>query len=1249
MTGALFSPQNRKRLALILLMVLAASVSPLRAEESRDERLEVGLAWEGKSSMPERVLAGLQEILNQQEPRIRLDIRKELKSLEALEAAISDFEKSKKAMVILRSRGVHLLGRRGASIPAFIGAASDPVTLGVAERPGMPGPNITGVTYYLPARQNLESFLTICPGLKRILLLVEADHPGAAIDVQNTEAAARDLGISVRVVSGRSLQDLLVAAKEAAENEAVVLGNQAMIMDNVEAITHAAPDKIFFGLSEQSVEQGAMAGIVADDNKLGRMLGLMLVDHLVHGKPVAGMPIQTDPSPQILFNYGALEKQKEHVSVAIYQLAKSRQLLASILKGAPSGIGLVENRVLMQVNDYILNLTGYSREELIGKNTRMLYPTREDFEEVGRSYHQIAGKDASLVESRWLCKDGSIRPVLLSLIPRDRENPEKYATFTVLDITDRKRAEERFAKTFSSCPASLVVSEIVSGRFIDVNDRWGQMLGYSREEMIGRTSKEVGIWSDPGDRDRIVAKLQAQGFLHDEPIRFLHKSGEYRFALWSAEIINVEGREVLLSLILDETARRQAEEALVIRTRIFLAGIGLFCLSLVFLLVRLSSSLRRERTGAQALAAEQKRLQNIAGNLPGIMYQFYATPDGKYGISYLSERAAEILGFEVISGLEDFFPAFAGHVHPEDRDTFFASIRDAVAARAPWRYEFRFVKPSGHVVWFSGTSNPVIARERIVFEGLILDITERKRAEEALKESEQRFTLAMAVKNEGVWDWNLASNEAYFDSRYYTMAGYEPNEFPQNFSTWGEHVHPDDLPRCNAAIKDYLSGLSDCFDVEFRFKHKNGSWIWIQGRGRIVEHDEKGAPRRMIGTHTDITERRRAEEEKEKLQFQLIQAQKMEAIGQLAGGVAHDFNNLLGGIIGAGELMRIKGNLSGEQNEYLSMILAASESAGKLTQKLLAFSRKGAKASTTIDCAKVIQDTSEILKHTLDKNIMIIVENKAENTSLVGDDSLLQNALINIGINASHAMPQGGTLTFTLKNIDLDKTYCDASPFEIKPGAYLEISIRDTGCGMPPEILSHIFEPFFTTKEKGKGTGLGLAMVYGAVQKHGGAVSAYSEVGIGTVFHLYLPVSLDSFPLKTASETLPRGSETVLLIDDEELIRMTARRMLESLGYTVLLAPDGREGVRLFAEKKESIDLIILDMIMPHMGGREAFEQLKKIDPGIPLIIASGFAKEEDVEWLKEQGLSGFLQKPFRSAELASTVHEALHSDSTAG
>lgn len=378
-------------------------------------------------------------------------------------------------------------------------------------------------------------------------------------------------------------------------------------------------------------------------------------------------------------------------------------------------------------------------------------------------------------------------------------------------------------------------------------------------------------------------------------------------------------------------------------------------------------------------------------------------------------------------------------------------------------------------------------------------------------------------------------------------------------------------------------------------------------------------------------------QEKNSLMKQLHHSQKMDAIGQLAGGVAHDFNNTLAGVLGTAEMLK-EGDLTPQQvDEFLDLIIKATRRSSYLTRQLLAFSRKSEKVSTNIDISVVVDETIAFLKRSIDKSVEIIYINEAKATSVCGDNSLIQNALINMGINAWHAMPNGGTLTLKLTNCYLDKTYCKHSSFDLREGNYLQVDICDTGAGISLELQEKIFEPFFTTKGEGKGTGLGLAAVYGMVQEHEGAVTLYSEVGVGTEFHIYLPLA-EELPDGTLHIELSSGSDrcsgTILLIDDEELIRISGKAILQEMGYTVLLAENGKEGVEQFHKHMDEIDLVIMDMIMPVMNGREAFQKIRKLQTEVPIIISSGFSKDEDLKQLSNYDKKAFLRKPFRRFEL---------------
>ncbi|MCP4216360.1 MAG: response regulator [bacterium] len=379
------------------------------------------------------------------------------------------------------------------------------------------------------------------------------------------------------------------------------------------------------------------------------------------------------------------------------------------------------------------------------------------------------------------------------------------------------------------------------------------------------------------------------------------------------------------------------------------------------------------------------------------------------------------------------------------------------------------------------------------------------------------------------------------------------------------------------------------------------------------------------------------------LEEQLTQSRKMDAIGHLAGGIAHDFNNMLAGIMGAAQLLDSPvRNLDAKGKKYVDMILQASKRATDLTTKLLAFGRKGKRASTALDVHSILDDTVAILNRTIDKKIRISLGKDAESHIISGDGSALQNTLMNIGINAAHAMPGGGIIQIETNNIILDKTYCNASHFEIEPGRYIRIEIRDTGCGIPKQNLQKIFEPFYTTKGLGKGSGLGLAAVYGTLQEHHGAVSVHSDVGTGTAFIIFLPCSKENVTPAKIDVGVLTGSGRILLVDDEEIIRITLQHMLEEMGYQVLPAENGRVAVELFKKRHAEIDIVVMDMIMPVMSGREAFFKMKEIDKNCKVIISSGFAKKKDMDELKRFGLSGYIHKPYKNFELSQLLAQAL-------
>ena len=409
-----------------------------------------------------------------------------------------------------------------------------------------------------------------------------------------------------------------------------------------------------------------------------------------------------------------------------------------------------------------------------------------------------------------------------------------------------------------------------------------------------------------------------------------------------------------------------------------------------------------------------------------------------------------------------------------------------------------------------------------------------------------------------------------------------------------------------------------------------------------IEKNEMGDNTLICSFFRDATGKFVAEQEREKLREQLLHSQKMDAIGQLAGGVAHDFNNLLSGIMGAAEMLKDLEPGSPKHAKFVDMILGATAKAADLTRKLLTFARKREAERKPVDMLRVVSESFEIFKRTLDRKIVLVLKNLSRQSVVSGDETLLQNMVMNLGINASHAMPDGGTLSLILKNVLIDAENCRVGEFDLVPGSYLELELTDTGIGMTPEIQKRIFEPFFTTKERGEGTGLGLAMIYGSIRAHCGSITVESEPGKGTTFRILLPVAHDAVIKDASVEEVVSGSGRILIVDDEEILRTLGRAMLESLGYEVLLAANGRDALESFRKMPEEIDLIILDMIMPVMGGKEALAEFKKIKPDCRVLVASGFAKESDLHEMEALGISGSIRKPFRLAELSRAVAMAL-------
>ena len=428
---------------------------------------------------------------------------------------------------------------------------------------------------------------------------------------------------------------------------------------------------------------------------------------------------------------------------------------------------------------------------------------------------------------------------------------------------------------------------------------------------------------------------------------------------------------------------------------------------------------------------------------------------------------------------------------------------------------------------------------------------------------------------------------------------------------------------------------------EFEYIRKDGSTFWGELKP-VFLRDENGHLVGSQGIIRDITARKKAAEKQKELENQLIQSEKLRAIGELAGGIAHDFNNQLAGIIGAAELLRMNNRENPDLAHFADNILIPAKRAADLTSKLLAFARKGDMHSEIFDVHTIINEVIHILNRSIDKTISISDTLNASPSTVTGDPGQIENAILNIALNARDAMPGGGTLTFQTSTRPIPQTWQPEK--EPAPKEMVAIQITDTGIGMDDAVLNRVFEPFFTTKPASKGTGMGMAAVYGTIQSHNGTIDIHSSPGKGTTVTVCLPVS-DNLPgtgTQSGSVSSLSGTGSILILDDEEMVRKVTAGMLESLGFRVHTASDGKEAIRYFETSHKKTDLVLLDLVLPEMSGSAVFEALRKIDPDVRILLFSGYSEEGDATMLLKKGARGFLRKPFSLNDLADAVKKAM-------
>jgi len=863
-----------------------------------------------------------------------------------------------------------------------------------------------------------------------------------------------------------------------------------------------------------------------------------------------------------------------------------------------------EQRILY-VNDSACSALGYTREELTRMSVCDIDPGYYGLHEPERSgiWNRFREVGHGRFETNHRARDGRVYPVEVQCNFLEFEGRE-YSCCFVTDISDRRRADEAlWMSRFIVDNASIgIYRGEENGRILYVNECGARMLGYTREELCSMRFSDIApALAGEGWKEHRRA-LRAGGGRKFEDLH-LRKDGTTLPVEVTVNYLEYAGSPFSCSFVQDITERRKMEDAL------------------------------RE---------SEKKFRLLIEISPNAIIVIRGDR-----IVYANPAAMRICGFSAaeLSGME-----FWKFVHPESRDL--ARERGLAwqrGAAVSGNVEYRLITKSGDDKWVIASSVPMEYEGTPAILVTFADITGTKRTQKALRESEARLRLAMEMANLAQWEFDGATGMFRFDDQFYTLYGsslereggvsMSPEDYARKF------VHPEDLPMVAGFIAQSLDNrdMSWTGRIEHRIIRADGEVRHISVSVEVVR-DGEGRVARLRGVNQDITERIRAGEERQSLEAQLHQAQKMEAVGQLAGGIAHDFNNVLTAIMGFAEVVAMRLGHGHHLAHHMRQILAATERAADLTRGLLAFSRKQVLHVRAIELCDVVNGVRTMLRRLIPEDIDFRVKTTAMDLVVMADKGQIEQVLMNLVTNARDAMPAGGVLTLESGFGFIDEGFVKRNGSGL-PGRYARLMVHDTGHGMDEETREKIFDPFFTTKDVGKGTGLGLSIIYGIVKQHSGFITVDSSQDRGTTFCVYLPLADQEKQEAAGSRTpgdAPGGQETVLLVEDDDLVRELNRTILEEAGYRVIETSDGREALETFMKRGEEVDILVTDVIMPNMDGKTLYGEIVKIRPGMKVLFMSGYATDTlDARGVLDDGCN-FMPKPVMPSEFLGRLREVL-------
>ncbi len=849
-----------------------------------------------------------------------------------------------------------------------------------------------------------------------------------------------------------------------------------------------------------------------------------------------------------------------------------------------------------------LGLTGKDMEKGINIFDLISIENRKKSDDTSENI--LRGEATGPFEYTATAKDGTTFPVLFnSNVIFQKDIPVGFRGF-IIDISDQVKANEALQKRekmyhdiFNSVPIGLYIHDM-DGYFLETNLQLIETLGYREEDFINLNIRDLMSGKFRPEFNDYLARINTKGF-DQGLIAITSADGKERIFEYTNTLIeSPSGLKTIHGTAREITDKIAADRAI--------------------------------------KDSEQKYRDVVELSSDGIAI----IQDGF--VKFTNRCLSEIVGYDVEeienTPFIDYFPSDE-----------FARVADRYRRRMAGEdvesmYETKVIHKNGTIVPIEINVGVISYHDSPAELAFVRDITERKKIEEALRQSEEKYRTIIENIKEGYFESDLAGRTTFANDSFCNMTGYTKEEII------GLRYYKDVLKKHNPETARkiftifntvYRTGES-AFIENCELIKKDGS-IFIPEMSASLMRDKDGNAVGYRSIVRDVTERRKAEQEKLQLETRLQQAQKMESIGTLAGGVAHDFNNLLMSMQGNVSLLLYKIDSNHPHYEKLKTIEQHIHDGADLTRQLLGFARGGKYEVKTTDLNEIIKKTSNMFART-NKEIRVHDKFQEDIWAVEADQGQISQVLLNLYVNAWQAMPSGGDLYISTQNVELDENV--TKPHMVSPGKFVKISVTDTGTGMEESTIKRIFEPFFTTKEMGRGTGLGLASAYGIIKNHNGIIDVYSEKGKGTTFNIFLPVS-DKVFIKQEEPKIDilKGTETILFIDDEERVIDSAREMLEILGYKVLLAKTGDEALGSFRKNSDKIDIVILDMVMAGMSGSDIFDQLKEMNSEVKVLLSSGYSIDGHAAEIMKRGCRGFIQKPFTLEQFSKKIREILDKD----